>query len=107
MNSLRPAPNAEAREAIGQEMVMVTSCEGNPCDSLLTVISYENPIRIHTSENYIGPLVILIASAGREISDFNELGSTLTKAGYSTIGIEAIGIKDCLLYTSPSPRDRG
>ena len=55
VNSLRPAPNAEAREAIGQEMVMVTSCEGNPCDSLLTVISYENPIRIHTSENYIGP----------------------------------------------------
>ena len=39
-----------------------------------------------------GPPVILLASAGREVSDFNELVTTLNRAGYRTIAIEAPGI---------------
>lgn len=39
-----------------------------------------------------GPVVVLMASAGREVSDFNELVAVLTNEGYQTIAIEAPGI---------------
>ncbi len=39
-----------------------------------------------------GPVVLLIASAGREASDFNELASELVSAGFRTLAIEPPGI---------------
>lgn len=39
-----------------------------------------------------GPRVILLASAGREASDFNELAASLVSAGYRTLAVEAPGI---------------
>lgn len=39
-----------------------------------------------------GPRIVLIASAGREASDFNELTQALSSAGYRTLAIEAPGI---------------
>ena len=39
-----------------------------------------------------GPPVVLLASAGRSVSDFNELSEKFVNAGYQTIAIEAPGI---------------
>jgi len=39
-----------------------------------------------------GRTVVLIASLGREASDFNELASALADAGYGTVAVEAPGI---------------
>ena len=39
-----------------------------------------------------GPRVLLAASAGREVSDFNELADALVAGGYRTIAVEAPGI---------------
>ncbi|GAB5488807.1 MAG: hypothetical protein Pars2KO_23770 [Parasphingorhabdus sp.] len=44
-----------------------------------------------------GDPVILLASAGREASDFNELVTALNIAGYRTIAIDAHGIKNSTL----------
>jgi hypothetical protein len=39
-----------------------------------------------------GPRIVLAASAGREISDFNELTDALVGAGFRTVSVEAPGI---------------
>lgn len=39
-----------------------------------------------------GPRVVLAASVGREVSDFNELTGALVDAGYRTVAVEAPGI---------------
>lgn len=39
-----------------------------------------------------GPYVMLMASLGRSVSDFNELALALNAAGFRTIGIEARGV---------------
>jgi pimeloyl-ACP methyl ester carboxylesterase len=39
-----------------------------------------------------GPRIVLLASAGREASDFNELTQALSEAGYRTLAIDAPGI---------------
>ncbi|MEO1046127.1 MAG: alpha/beta hydrolase [Pseudomonadota bacterium] len=44
-----------------------------------------------------GPAVVLVASAGREASDFNELAAQLVANGYRTIAIEPPGIGNSAL----------
>lgn len=44
-----------------------------------------------------GPAVVLLPSAGREASDFNELAATLVTNGYRTIAIEPLGIGNSAL----------
>lgn len=48
-----------------------------------------------------GPVVVLMASAGREVSDFNELVTTLVANGFRTIAIEAPGIGGSALPDKP------
>ena len=77
VNSLRPAPNVKAREAVGEK-----------------VTHYNDPY--HITLYYSGPKdgsnIILLASAGREASDFNELVKELNSNGYKTVSIESHGI---------------
>ncbi|MEP2987710.1 MAG: alpha/beta hydrolase [Parasphingorhabdus sp.] len=75
-----PSPHTPARDAIGAEK------------------SIERGTRTyayHVSGK--GDPVILLASAGREASDFNELVTALNIAGYRTIAIDAHGIKNSTL----------
>ncbi len=44
-----------------------------------------------------GPSIVLLASAGRAASDFNELVATLNEAGYRTIAIDPPGIGESTL----------
>lgn len=39
-----------------------------------------------------GPAVVLLASVGREVSDFNELAAALNAAGFKTLAVEGPGI---------------
>lgn len=39
-----------------------------------------------------GPRVVLLASLGRSISDFNELAQALNEAGYRTVAVESRGV---------------
>jgi len=39
-----------------------------------------------------GPRILMAASAGREVSDFNELAMSLNKGGYRTLLVENVGI---------------
>ncbi|CDO60093.1 hydrolase, alpha/beta hydrolase fold family [Candidatus Phaeomarinobacter ectocarpi] len=48
-----------------------------------------------------GPVVVLMASAGREVSDFNELVTILVANGFRTIAIEAPGIGGSALPDKP------
>lgn len=75
-----PLPNAPARDAIGVEKSI---------DRDGRALSYY--------VNGEGPPVILLASAGREASDFNELALALNKVGRRTIAVEAQGIKNSTL----------
>lgn len=70
-----PLPSAPAREAAGTERI--TQVEGR---QLAYYVSGE------------GAPVILLASLGREASDFNELASALNAAGYRTIAFQGHGI---------------
>lgn len=77
-----PLPDAPARDAVGQQKSI---------DHDGRTLSY-----------YVsgaGQPIILLASAGREASDFNELVGALTSAGYRTIAFEAQGIKGSTLPT--------
>lgn len=77
-----PLPDEPARDAVGQQKSI------NVNDRTLSYyVSGE------------GRPIILLASAGREASDFNELVAELTGAGHRTIAIEAQGIKDSTLPT--------
>lgn len=70
-----PLPDAKARVAAGEERVI---------DRDGRVVSYY----VHGE----GPTVVLLASAGREVSDFNELIDKLAGGGHRTIAVEAPGI---------------
>jgi len=52
------------------------------------------PISYFQSGAKQGPAVVLLASLGRSISDFNELVEGLNKTGVQTIAVEAPGISD-------------
>lgn len=75
-----PLPNSPARDAIGLEKIVERG---------------ERKFAYHVSGE--GAPVILLASAGREASDFNELAGALNAAGYRTIAVEAHGIKNSAL----------
>jgi len=75
VNSLRPAPNVQARGTVG-ELKIVDTSEGS--------FAYR--------KSGSGPCIVLVASAGREGSDFNELANKLISAGYQTFTIDAGGI---------------
>ena len=75
-----PLPDAPARDAIGTEQTV--DIDGR------TLAYYVSGT---------GKPVVLLASAGREASDFNELAGSLNEAGFRTIAIEAQGIKGSAL----------
>jgi len=75
-----PLPHTPARDAIGTEKSVERGARQ---------FSY------HISGK--GKPVILLASAGREASDFNELVTALNNAGYRTIAVDAHGIKNSTL----------
>lgn len=75
-----PPPHTPARDAIGIEK---------------SVERGERQFSYHISGK--GKPVIMLASAGREASDFNELATALNAAGYRTIAIDAHGIKNSTL----------
>lgn len=70
-----PLPDSPARPAIGY--AYETDRDGRAIEYFV---------------NGEGPVVVLMASLGREVSDFNELVAALVEAGYRTIAIEAPGI---------------
>lgn len=75
-----PLPHTPARDAIGTEK---------------SVERGDRQFSYHISGK--GKPVILLASAGREASDFNELATALNIAGYLTIAVDAHGIKKSTL----------
>jgi len=77
-----PLPDSPARDAIGEEKIATR---------------HDRSIAYYVSGE--GPPVILLASAGREASDFNELAKAMNSAGYRTIAVEAPGIKGSTLPT--------
>ena len=80
-----PFPDTEARLAHGQQTTMARG------DQMITYYTQGS-----------GPRVVLMASAGREASDFNELVADLVKAGYRTVAIEAPGINGTSMLSDPS-----
>ena len=52
------------------------------------------PISFFQAGDESGPTVVLLASLGRSVSDFNELAEGLNREGFQTIAIEAPGIGD-------------
>lgn len=75
-----PLPNTPARDTIGTEK---------------SVALGERQFAYYVSGK--GKPVILLASAGREASDFNELVTALNTSGYRTIAVDAHGIKNSTL----------
>jgi pimeloyl-ACP methyl ester carboxylesterase len=72
-----PLPQATAREAVGEQRSVTR--DGR---------------RIAYYVRGEGPRIVLIASAGREASDFNELTDALSGAGYRTVAIDPPGINE-------------
>lgn len=79
-----PLPDTPAREAVGTARVL----ERN-----------DRTLGYHVTGK--GPPVLLLASAGREASDFNELALALGLAGYRTIALDAHGIGSSTLPADP------
>ena len=75
-----PLPDAPARDALGEER-------------FIQIADRQLAYYVHGK----GKPIIMLASAGREASDFNELARSLNGAGYRTIAIEAQGIKGSAL----------
>ncbi|MEP3892115.1 MAG: alpha/beta hydrolase [Hellea sp.] len=82
VNSLRPAPNVKARDAVGKRVLI--SAQLTPGRALTTDIEY------YASGG--GDRIVLLASLGREASDFNELVAKLNSAGFRTLVVEHQGI---------------
>ncbi|RZV43339.1 MAG: alpha/beta hydrolase, partial [Acidimicrobiales bacterium] len=80
-----PFPNTPARPATGQQTTMALN------DQMITYYAQGD-----------GPRVALMASAGREASDFNELIEELVSAGYRAVAIEAPGINGTSMLEDPS-----
>ena len=81
-----PFPNQPARETVG-----TLSFSRNYIDDFPYTQKYKSGE---------GPPVALIASAGREPSDFNELVSTLNRNGYSSISVEPHALNDYVTVAS-------
>lgn len=80
-----PQPFLKARDAVGTHYVSeLYPANGN---EQAAVSYYDLPVA-ETAR----PRIIMFASAGREVSDFNELATTLHVAGYPVTMIEAPGI---------------
>lgn len=79
VNMFLPYPNARARITDGEERAI--SRDGR-------TIAYF----VQGNADKDANMAVLLASAGREASDFNELAVTLVDAGYRTLAIEAPGI---------------
>lgn len=80
-----PQPFLKARDAVGKRYVSEIYPENGNLSAAVTY--YELG-----ASNSDRPLVVMFASAGREVSDFNELATTLNAAGYPIIMVEAPGI---------------
>ena len=80
-----PFPNTEARPASGAQTTMALG------DQRITYYAQGE-----------GSRVVLMASAGREASDFNELIKDIVSAGYRTVAIEAPGINGTSMLSDPS-----
>ena len=80
-----PQPFLKARDAVGRHYVSeLYPANGN----LKAAVSYYEL----TVTDPRGPRIVMFASAGREVSDFNELATSLHQAGYPITMIEAPGI---------------
>jgi len=80
-----PQPFLKARDAVGTPYV---SQLYPPDGNLNAAVAYYE-LTAPASDR---PLIVMFASAGREVSDFNELAAALNQAGYPIIMIEAPGI---------------
>ncbi|MEO0439545.1 MAG: alpha/beta hydrolase [Pseudomonadota bacterium] len=79
-----PLPDTPARDAVGTAKVLDRD---------------DRALGYHVTGK--GPPVLLLASAGREASDFNELALALGLAGYRTIAFDAHGIGSSTLPADP------
>ena len=70
-----PFPNETARGAVGEQ-----------------TISKDVDLFIYSRVMGAGPCIVMVASLGREASDFNELVKATSEAGYKSVTIEAGGI---------------
>jgi len=82
---LYPFAMLEARKPVGETQSLV--------------LANGNRMTWHVSG--VGPRITLVASLGREASDFNELVSRLNRAGYRTVAVEAPGIGGSELLEKP------
>lgn len=85
-----PQPFLKARDAVGDRSVaQLYPANGN----LNTAVSYYE-LTAPSSNRPLSdrPLIVMFASAGREVSDFNELATALNREGYPILMIEAPGI---------------
>ncbi|ABV88159.1 alpha/beta fold hydrolase [Shewanella pealeana] len=82
---LYPFAMLEARTPVGETQSMI--------------LANGNRMTWHVSGT--GPRITLVASLGREASDFNELVLSLNKAGYRTLAVEAPGIGGSELIEKP------
>lgn len=79
-----PLPDTPARDAVGTARILERD---------------DRTLGYHVTGK--GPPVVLLASAGREASDFNELALALGLAGYRTIAFDAHGIGSTSLPADP------
>jgi len=82
---LYPFAMLEARKAVGETQSKL--------------LANGNRMTWHVSGT--GPRITLVASLGREASDFNELVLSLNSAGYRTVAVEAPGIGGSELLEKP------
>lgn len=72
--------------------------DARPALGVRHTVSGVNPITYYTQEpqrkSEPAETVVLVASLGRAVSDFNELRTALSQAGYRTIAVESRGITD-------------
>lgn len=87
VNSLRPAPGVTARDAVGEKKKAQS-------DSHIT-----SRVDYYTSGS--GPDILLLASAGREVSDYNEIVRQLNTKNYTIIAVESAGIASSNLRKNP------
>ncbi|MEO1552894.1 MAG: alpha/beta hydrolase [Pseudomonadota bacterium] len=80
-----PQPFLKARDAVGRHYLSELYPANGKRDAAVSY--FDLPVA-----NAVAPRIIMFASAGREVSDFNELATTLHTAGYPVTMIEAPGI---------------
>lgn len=87
-----PFADSPARDAMGVEKTI--DREGR---ALAYYVSQPSVVADRSDEAEQTKSIMMIASGGREASDFNELAASLNQAGYRTIAVEAPGIKGSAL----------